>query len=132
MVLYQDPATVRSGSFRHILIAAVRNPSSASSISLHDLRDNDFKLFTVKIDSSQRVQSPFSRKNTVCSPATQRDAVTSDDSATESEDLNTATLVKELIKLRREIRRRDELQKEELQKVKEEFSAALAEVRHEL
>ena len=40
--------------------------------------------------------------------------------------------MKELIKLRREIRRRDELHKEELQKVKEEFSAALAEVRHEL
>lgn len=40
--------------------------------------------------------------------------------------------MKELVKLRREIRRRDELHKEELQKVKEEFSAALAEVRHEL
>jgi hypothetical protein len=40
--------------------------------------------------------------------------------------------VKELIKLRREIRRRDELYKEELRKVKDEFSAALAEVRHEL
>jgi hypothetical protein len=40
--------------------------------------------------------------------------------------------VKELAKLRREIRRRDELHNEELRKVKEEFSAALAEVRHEL
>ena len=54
-------------------------------------------------------------------PVAQRDAVTSDDSATESEDLERAKLVKELIKLRREIRRRDELHKEELQKVKEEF-----------
>ncbi|KAJ6100341.1 hypothetical protein N7467_001876, partial [Penicillium canescens] len=67
------------------------------------------------------------RKKTQDNPATQPDAVTSDDSATESEDLNTATLVKELIKLRREIRRRDDLHKEELQKVKEEFSIALAE-----
>lgn len=40
--------------------------------------------------------------------------------------------MKELIKLRREIRLRDELHKEELQKVIEEFSAALAKVRHDL
>ena len=85
-----------------------------------------------EIDNDQRTTRSQLRKKTQDKPATQRDAVTSDDSATESEDLNTATLVKELIKLRREIRRRDELHKEELQKVKEEFSAALAEVRHEL
>ena len=56
----------------------------------------------------------------------------SDDSSTESDDLSAAKLVKELINLRREIRRRDELHKKELQKVKEEFSAALTEVRHDL
>lgn len=85
-----------------------------------------------EIDNDQRTTRSQLRKKTQDKPATQRDAVTSDDSATESEDLNTATLVKELIKLRREIRRRDELHKEELQKVKDEFSAALAEVRQEL
>ncbi|OKP01715.1 hypothetical protein PENSUB_7253 [Penicillium subrubescens] len=85
-----------------------------------------------EIDNDQRTTRSQLRKKTQDKPTAQRDAVTSDDSATESEDLNTATLVKELVKLRREIRRRDELHKEELQKVKEEFSAALAEVRHEL
>jgi hypothetical protein len=85
-----------------------------------------------EIDNDRRTTRSQLRKKTQDKPATQRDAVTSDDSATESENLNTATLVKELIKLRREIRRRDELHKEELQKVKDEFSAALAEVRHEL
>jgi len=85
-----------------------------------------------EIDNDQRTTRSQVRKKTRDKPATQRDAVTSDDSATESEDLNTATLVKELIRLRREIRRRDELHKEELQKIKDEFSAALAEVRHEL
>ena len=64
---------------------------------------------------------------------------TSDDSATESDDLDVSNLVKELVKLREEIRRRDELHREELQKVqeefrkaKEEFGVALAGVRHEL
>ncbi|KAJ5215561.1 uncharacterized protein N7498_001968 [Penicillium cinerascens] len=85
-----------------------------------------------EIDNQQRTTRSQLRKKTQDKPVTQREAVTSDDSATESEDLNAATLVKELIKLRREIRRRDELHKKELQKVKEEFSVALAEVRHEL
>ena len=40
--------------------------------------------------------------------------------------------MKELVKLRREIRLRDELHEEELHKAREEFGAALAEVRHEL
>jgi hypothetical protein len=40
--------------------------------------------------------------------------------------------LKELVKLRKEIRRRDDLHKKELQKIKEEFSATLAEVRQEL
>lgn len=37
----------------------------------------------------------------------------SDDSATESDDLNVSNLVKVIAKLSREIRRRDELHKEE-------------------
>jgi replicative DNA helicase len=82
-----------------------------------------------EIDNDQRTTRSQLGKKTQDKPVTQRDTVTSDDLATESEDL---TLVKELIKLRREIRRRGELHKEELQKVKDEFSAALAEVRHEL
>lgn len=57
---------------------------------------------------------------------------TSDDSATESDDLDVSNLVKEIAKLRREIRLRDKLHKGDLQKAKVEFSAALAEVRHEL
>jgi hypothetical protein len=85
-----------------------------------------------EIDNDQRTTRSQLRKKTQDKPATPHDAATSDDSATESEYLNTASLVKELIKLRREIRRRDELHKQELQKVKDEFSAALAEVRHEL
>jgi small-conductance mechanosensitive channel len=85
-----------------------------------------------EIDNDQRTTRSQLRKKTQDKLTAQRDAVTADDSATESEDLNTATLVKELIKLRREIRRRDELHKEELQKVKDEFSAALTEVRYEL
>jgi hypothetical protein len=85
-----------------------------------------------EIDTEQRKTRSEQRKETQDKPVAQRDAVTSDDSSTESQDLYAAKLVKELVKLRREIRRRDELHKEELQKVKEEFSAALAEVRHEL
>jgi hypothetical protein len=40
--------------------------------------------------------------------------VASNDSPTDSEDPNNLDLVKELIKLRREIRHRDDLHKEEL------------------
>jgi hypothetical protein len=82
--------------------------------------------------TEQRNTRPQQRKKNQDRPATQRDAPTAEDSATESEGLGTAKLVEELVKLRREIRRRDDLHKEELKKVKEEFSAALAEVRQEL
>lgn len=71
------------------------------------------------------------KKKTQGKPVAQREAVASE-SSTESEDPNASELLTELVKLRKEIRRRDELHKEELQKVKEEFTAALAEVRHEL
>ncbi|KAJ5085332.1 hypothetical protein N7532_010103 [Penicillium argentinense] len=92
-----------------------------------------------EIDKVQRTTRSQQRKKTQIEAVAQRDAATSDDSSTESDDLNAANLVKELAKLRREIRRRDDLHREELQKVqeeyrkvKEEFGAALAEVRHEL
>ena len=71
------------------------------------------------------------KKKTQGKPVAQREVITSE-SSTENEDPNASELLKELVKLRKEIRRRGELQKEELQKVKEEFTAALAEVRHEL
>ncbi|KAI7975203.1 hypothetical protein EIK77_000417 [Talaromyces pinophilus] len=76
------------------------------------------------------------KRKTQNKSTTQRDVPTGDGSDTESEDLDedpdTAKLVAELIKLRKEIRRRDDMHKEELKKVKEEFSAALAEVRQEI
>ncbi|KAJ5454931.1 hypothetical protein N7530_002430 [Penicillium desertorum] len=71
------------------------------------------------------------KKKTRSKPVAQREVIISE-SSTESEDPNAPKLLKELVKLRKEIRRRDELHKEELRKVKEEFTAALAEVRHEL
>jgi hypothetical protein len=58
--------------------------------------------------------------------------VASNESSTDGENLNASDLVKELVKFRREIRRRDDLHKEELQRVKAEFRAALTEVRQEL
>ncbi|KAJ6003913.1 hypothetical protein N7540_013195 [Penicillium herquei] len=61
-----------------------------------------------------------------------RDVATSDDAATEREELDVSGLVREIAKFRREIRLRDEIHKEELQRTREEFSASLAEVRHEL
>ncbi|CRL27371.1 unnamed protein product [Penicillium camemberti] len=65
-------------------------------------------------------------------PEDQPDVATSDDSATESDDLDVSNLVQEIAKLRRDIRLRDEIHKEELLKAQAEFGAALAEVRHEL
>lgn len=57
---------------------------------------------------------------------------TSDDSVIESDDLDISNLVQEIAELRKEIRLRDELHKEELHKAKAEFGATLAEVRDEL
>ncbi|KAJ5298835.1 Transcription factor [Penicillium atrosanguineum] len=71
------------------------------------------------------------KKKTLGKLVTQRETVTSD-SSTESEDPNASELIQELVKLRKEIKLRYELHKEELRKAKEESSAALAEVRHEL
>jgi hypothetical protein len=53
------------------------------------------------------------RKKTQGKPVAQREAVASE-SSTESEDPNASELLKELVKLRKEIRQRDELHKEEL------------------
>ncbi|KAJ6163833.1 hypothetical protein N7497_003812 [Penicillium chrysogenum] len=92
-----------------------------------------------EIDIQQRNARSQRKNEAQGKPVAQHEAVTLDDASTESDDLDVADLVKELVKLRRDIKRRDglhreEMQKvqEELQKVKEEFSAALAEVRHEL
>lgn len=83
-----------------------------------------------EIDNEQRKTRPQQKKRT--EPESQPDGANSDDSATESDDLDVSDLVKEIAELRREIRRRDELHKEELLKAKADFGAALAEVRHEL
>jgi hypothetical protein len=80
----------------------------------------------------QRNRRSQQRRKSQGRPGTQHDAPSLEDSATESEEINTAKLLEELTKLRTEIRRRDASHKEELKKVKEEFSAALAEVRREL
>ncbi|KAJ5240353.1 uncharacterized protein N7469_001944 [Penicillium citrinum] len=83
-----------------------------------------------EIDNEQRKTRPQQRKRT--ETESQPDGANSDDSATESDDLDVSNLVKEIAELRREIRLRDELHKEELLKAKADFGAALAEVRHEL
>ena len=91
-----------------------------------------------ELDTEQDSARSQQKKKTQSKPVAQREAVASE-SSTESEGPIASELLKELAKLRKEIRQRDELHKEELQKVKEEFialkeefSAALAEVRHEL
>ncbi|KAJ5556668.1 hypothetical protein N7494_000583 [Penicillium frequentans] len=83
-----------------------------------------------EIDNEQRKTRPLPKKR--IEPEDQPDVATSDDSATESDDLDVSNLVQEIAKLRREIRLRDEIHKEELLKAQAEFGAALAEVRHEL
>lgn len=83
-----------------------------------------------EIDNEQRKTRPKQKKRV--EPEVQPYVATSIDSATESDDLDIGNLVKEIVKLRGEIRLRDEQHKEELQKAKAEFGAALAEVRHEL
>ncbi|KAJ5783164.1 hypothetical protein N7457_004938 [Penicillium paradoxum] len=66
-----------------------------------------------EIEIQQRNARSQQKKRTRGKPVAQREAMTSDDASTESDDTNAANLVKEL-------------------KVKEEFSAALAEVQQEL
>ncbi|KAJ5730151.1 uncharacterized protein N7483_004659 [Penicillium malachiteum] len=83
-----------------------------------------------EIDNEQRKTRPQQKKR--IEPDAQRDVATSDDAATEGDELDISNLVTEIAKLRREIRLREELHKEELQKTREEFGAALAEVRYEL
>ncbi|KAJ5737222.1 uncharacterized protein N7483_002347 [Penicillium malachiteum] len=78
-----------------------------------------------EIDNEQRKTRPQQKKR--IEPEAQRDVTTSDDAATEGDELDVSNLVREIAKLRREIRLRDELHKEELQKTREEFGATLAE-----
>mgnify|MGYP006902578293 FL=1 len=92
-----------------------------------------------EIEIQQRNARSQQKKRTRGKPVAQREAVTSDNASTETDDTKAANLVNELVKLRRDIKRRDDLHREgmqkvqeELQKVKEEFSAALAEVQQEL
>ncbi|KAJ5799038.1 uncharacterized protein N7503_006543 [Penicillium pulvis] len=91
-----------------------------------------------ELDIEQTNTRAQQKKKTQSKPVAQREAVAAE-SSTESEDPIASELLKELVKLRKEIRRRDELHREELRKAKEElqrtkegFSAALAEVQHEL
>ncbi|KAJ6118414.1 hypothetical protein N7471_013881 [Penicillium samsonianum] len=79
-----------------------------------------------ELDIEQSNARSQRKKKTQGKPVAQREVITSE-SSTESEDPNASELLKELVKLRKETRPRDELHKEELQKVKEEFTAALAE-----
>lgn len=53
-----------------------------------------------EIKKEQRMTCSQLKKKIYNKPATQYDTVTSDDSVVKSEDLNTAILIKELIKLR--------------------------------
>ncbi|OJJ65729.1 hypothetical protein ASPBRDRAFT_489104 [Aspergillus brasiliensis CBS 101740] len=85
-----------------------------------------------EVDTEQRNTRSQRKKKNKGKPVAQREAATSDDSSTESEDSDASKLVKAIVKLRREIERRDESHKEELQRIKEEFGTALAEFRHEL
>ncbi|KAJ5198762.1 uncharacterized protein N7498_007879 [Penicillium cinerascens] len=83
-----------------------------------------------EIDIEQRKTRSQQKKTPI--EQEERISVTAGDSSAEDENLSIASIVKELVRLRREIRQRDESHKEELRKVKEEFSAAFAEVRQEL
>ncbi|KAI2682664.1 hypothetical protein DTO012A7_9441 [Penicillium roqueforti] len=83
-----------------------------------------------EIDNEQRKTRPLPKKR--IKPEDQPDMATSDDSTTESDDLDISNLVQEIAKLRREIRLRDEIHKEELLKAQAEIGATLTEVRHKL
>ncbi|KAI3055671.1 hypothetical protein CBS147353_11281 [Aspergillus niger] len=61
-----------------------------------------------------------------------REATTPDDTPTDVKELESTKLLQELIELREELKRRDEAHRKELQRVKTEFRAALAEVQQEL
>jgi hypothetical protein len=58
-----------------------------------------------EIDTERRTTRSQRKKNLQGEPVSQREAVASNDSPTDSEDPNNLDLVKELVKLRREIRR---------------------------
>lgn len=83
-----------------------------------------------EIGNEQRRTRPQQGKRV--EPKAQPDVAMLDNTMTKSNNLDVSNLVREIAKLRREIRLQDELHKEELQKAKAEFGAALTEVRHEL
>jgi hypothetical protein len=57
-----------------------------------------------EIDTEQRTTHSQQKKNLQGGPISQHEVVASNNSPTDSEDLNNLNLIKELIKLRREIR----------------------------
>jgi hypothetical protein len=81
---------------------------------------------------SKRKQNHESQQRSQSDAPAGRETTTPDDVSTDIEELEPTKLLKELIKLRDELKRRDEAHREELQKVKTELKAALAEVRQEL
>ncbi|KAJ5492686.1 hypothetical protein N7539_001432 [Penicillium diatomitis] len=64
-----------------------------------------------EIGTEQRLTRAQSKKKCQGKAVLQHDAVSSDDASTESEDLSATNLLKELVKLRKEIRRRDDVHK---------------------
>ncbi|THC87355.1 hypothetical protein EYZ11_013196 [Aspergillus tanneri] len=81
---------------------------------------------------TQRKSNPRGRQRSQSDAPTGLEATAPDDPPTDVKALESTKLLKELIKLREEIKRRDEAHHEELQRVKTEFKAALAEVQQEL
>ncbi|KAI1828919.1 transcriptional regulator family: Zinc finger, CCHC-type [Penicillium roqueforti] len=69
-----------------------------------------------EIDIQQINARSRQKQKTENKPVAQREAVTSDAALTESDDTSAANLMKELMKLRRDIKRRDDLHREEMQK----------------
>src|SRR5699024_781052 len=81
---------------------------------------------------SKRKRNNEGRQRSQSDAPAGREATTPDDTPTDVKELESTKLLQELIELREEIKRRDEAHREELQRVKTEFRAALAEVQQEL
>ncbi|KAI3053318.1 hypothetical protein CBS147353_11509 [Aspergillus niger] len=81
---------------------------------------------------SRRKRNHEGRQRSQSDASAGREATTPDDTPTDVQELESTKLLQELIELREELKRRDEAHREELQRVKTEFRAALAEVQQEL
>lgn len=81
---------------------------------------------------SKRKRNNEGRQRSQSDAPAGREATTPDDTPTDVKELESTKLLQELIELREELKRRDEAHREELQRVKTEFRAALAEVQQEL